>query len=73
MDQQSSPVSAELKQSRMTEFMKLLPLTIELAGLAPSDPGRPFTSDQIEGRAMTIRTAYRAARALLKDIGENGV
>jgi hypothetical protein len=66
-------VSNELKQSRMTEFLKVLPLTIELAGLPPGDPARPFTSDQIEGRAMTIRTAYRAARALLKDIGENGV
>ena len=28
------PVSNELKQSRMTEFMKLLPLTVELAARA---------------------------------------
>jgi hypothetical protein len=65
-------VSNEVKQSRMTEFMKLLPLTLELAGLPKGDPNRPFTSDQIEGRAMTIRSAYRAARNLVKDIGENG-
>jgi hypothetical protein len=65
--------SNELKQSRMTEFMKLLPLTAELAGLPKGDPGRPFTADQIEGRAMAIRTAYKAARALIKDIGESGV
>jgi hypothetical protein len=64
--------SNELKQSRMTEFLKLLPLTIELAGLAKGNPGQAFTSDQIEGRAMTIRSAYRAARNLVKDIGENG-
>jgi hypothetical protein len=67
------PVSNELKQSRMTEFLKLLPLTLELAGLPKADPNRPFTSDQIEGRVMSIRTAYRAAHALVKKIGEEGI
>ena len=69
MDQQ---VSAEVKQNRMTEFMKLLPLTLELAGLPRADPGRPFTGDQVEGRAMSVRAAFKAARALVKDIGESG-
>jgi hypothetical protein len=66
------PASNELKQSRMTEFLKLLPLTIELAGLPKGEAGRAFTPDQIEGRAMTIRAAYKVARNLVKDIGENG-
>ena len=69
MDQQ---VSNELKQSRMTEFMKLLPLTLELAGLPRAEHGRAFTNDQIEGRALSIRAAYKAARALVKEIGETG-
>jgi hypothetical protein len=62
----------EMKQSRMTEFIKLLPLTIELAGLPKGEPGRSFTPDQMEGRAMAIRAAYRSARNLIRDIGENG-
>ena len=66
------PATNELKQSRMTEFIKLLPLTIELAGLPKGELGRAFTPDQIEGRAMTIRAAYKAARNLVRDIGENG-
>jgi hypothetical protein len=70
VDQQ---VSSEAKASRMTEFLKLLPLTIELAGLPKGDPARPLSADQIDGRAMTIRTAYKIARNLIKDIGENGV
>ncbi len=70
MDQ---PVSNELKQSRMTEFMKLLPLTLELAGLPKADAARPFTADQVEGRVMSVRTAYKAARALLREVGETGV
>jgi hypothetical protein len=64
--------SNELKQGRMTEFIKLLPLTIELAGLPKGEPGRSFTPDQIEGRAMSIRAAYKAARNLVRDIGESG-
>lgn len=67
MDQ---PVSNELKQGRMTEFMKLLPLTLELAGLPKADPLRPYTADQIEGRVMSVRTAFKAAKALLKEVGE---
>jgi hypothetical protein len=69
VDQQ---VSTEMKQNRMKEFMSLLPLTIELAGLAKAVPGQVFTADQIEGRALSIRSAFKAARNLVKDIGESG-
>ncbi len=64
MDQ---PISNELKQARMKEFIQLLPLTLELAGLSKGDPGRPFNQDQIEGRAMSIRTAYKVAQALIRE------
>jgi hypothetical protein len=64
--------SAELKQGRMKEFMSLLPLTIELAGLTKAEPGRPFTPDQIEGRAMSLRAAFKIAKAMVRDIGDNG-
>jgi hypothetical protein len=66
MSEQATP---EMKQARMTEFMKLLPLTLEIAGL-PKASGNLFTSDQMEGRIMSIRTAYKQARNLLKEVGE---
>ena len=69
----SDAVAPDVKQARMTEFMKLLPLTLELAGLPKVSATTLFTSDQIEARIMSIRTAYKLARALLKDIGENGI
>ena len=69
MDQQ---VSNEMKQNRMTEFIRLLPLTLELAGLPKADPTRPFTHEQIEGRALSVRSAFKVARALVKEIGEGG-
>jgi len=63
----------EVKQARMTEFMKLLPLTLELAGLPRSGDGHAlFTADQIEARIMSVRAAYKLARSLLKEVGESG-
>jgi hypothetical protein len=68
----SEATTPEIRQARMTEFMKLLPLTLELAGLPPSTPDRLYTSDQIEARIMSVRIAYKQARGLLKEIGEAG-
>lgn len=68
-----SDVSAEVKQARMKEFMQLLPLTLELAGLPKCHPDRLFTADQIEARTLSIRQAFKSARALVVEIGEAGV
>jgi len=55
-------------QRNYKEFMDLLPLTLALAGLAPSEHGRSFTEEQIEARVFTIRNAYKAARAAVRDL-----
>lgn len=68
----SSDVSVESKQLRMKEFMQLLPLTVELAGLPKCDPQRVFTPDQLEARATSLRSAYKVARQLIREIGEHG-
>ena len=60
----------EMKQQRMKEFMSLLPLTIEIAGLPPAAPDRLFTGDQMEARVLSIRTAYKLARSLVKEMAE---
>ncbi len=69
----SVEVTAEVKQARMKEFMQLLPLTMELAGLPKCHPDRLFTSDQIEARILSVRTAYRLARGLVVEVGETGI
>jgi hypothetical protein len=48
--------------------MDLLPLTLALAGLPPSEIGRYYTEEQIETRLFAVRHAYKASRALVKDI-----
>jgi hypothetical protein len=56
------------QQQKAREFMSLLPLTIELAGLPRSETGRYYTEGQIEARATTIRAAYKIARQVIQDV-----
>ena len=60
-----APAANDLQQ-RYRQFLDLLPLTVSLAGL-PSSEGRLYSEDQIEARAMTVKAAYRVARATAKD------
>jgi hypothetical protein len=62
--------TAEQKAARMKEFLQLLPLTTEIAGLPLCHPDRMFTSDQMEARLTAIRMAYKLSRTFLRDIGE---
>jgi hypothetical protein len=56
------------QQQKINEFMRLLPLTIELAGMPRSELGRNFNADQMEVRANTIKTAYKLARQIVLDV-----
>lgn len=68
----SPDVTPEMKQARMKEFMQLLPITLELAGLPKCHADRLFTADQIEARITSLRIAYKSARQLIREIGEHG-
>jgi hypothetical protein len=57
--------SSDLQQ-RYRQFLDLMPLTLSLAGL-PVSEGRLFSEEQMEARAITIRAAYRVARATAKE------
>ena len=53
-------------QQRYRQFLDLMPLTLALAGL-PVSEGRLFSEEQIEGRSITVRAAYRVARVTAKE------
>lgn len=53
---------------RYREFLDLMPLTIALAGLPESEPGKYYTEEQISARVFTVRHAYRSARELAREI-----
>jgi hypothetical protein len=48
--------------------MELLPLTLALAGLPVSEPGRYYGEEQIETRVFAIRHAYKAAKGLVREV-----
>ncbi|QDT38322.1 hypothetical protein [Stratiformator vulcanicus] len=54
-------------QQRYRQFLDLLPLTLSLAGLPPSEPGKYYSEEQIEARLFTIKHAYRAARQVARE------
>ena len=60
-----TPAANDLQQ-KYRQFLDLLPLTISLAGLPPSE-GRLFGEEQIEARGITVRAAFRVARTVARD------
>jgi hypothetical protein len=56
------------QQRRYREFLDLLPLTMELAGLPHSESGKYYNEEQIELRASAIQRAYKQARAVAREI-----
>jgi hypothetical protein len=61
---------SQLQQAKMKEFMSLLPLTLELAGLARAASGQYFTEGQMEVRVNAVRNAYKLARQLVIDVAK---
>ena len=55
-------------QRRYKQFLDLLPLTLTLAGLPPSEPGRYYGVEQIETRLFAVRHAYQAAKTLINEV-----
>jgi len=55
------------QQRRYKEFLDLLPLTLSLAGLPPSEPGKYYLDEQIEARTYTIRHAFKHARSIARE------
>lgn len=58
------------QQQKVREFLQLLPLTIEVAGLPAAEAGRHLTEGQMEARATSIRAAYKIARQIILDVAK---
>jgi hypothetical protein len=67
-DPQAAQQSAAAQQQRINEFLRLLPLTVEIAGLPRSEVGRYFNEGQMEIRANALRTAYKLCRQLIVEV-----
>lgn len=57
----------EAVKRRYREFLDLLPLTIEIAGLPKPDGNRSLTQGQMEARAQVLISAFKLARQSVRD------
>ena len=62
--------SPDRTQQKVKEFMSLLPLTLELAGLPRSEHGKYYNEGQIDARGTTVRAAYKVARQIILEIAK---
>ena len=58
------------QQQKVQEFLRLLPLTLAVAGLPEAESGRHLNEGQMEARATSIRTAYKVARQIILDVAK---
>ncbi len=58
------------QQQKVSEFLRLLPLTIEIAGLPRSELNKYFNEGQMEVRVNALRTAYKLARQLVLEVAK---
>jgi hypothetical protein len=58
------------QQQKVREFLQLLPLTLEIAGLPKAEAGRYYNEGQMEARATTLRTAYKVARQIVLEVAK---
>ena len=66
----STDANLQQSQSKQKEFMQLLPLITEVAGLPHAEAGRHFTPEQMEARATTLKNAYKIARQLVIEVSK---
>jgi hypothetical protein len=66
----STDPNVQQQQLKQKEFMSLLPLIFEIAGLPRAEAGRHFTPDQMDVRTTTLKNAYRVARQLVIDVSK---
>ena len=65
-----STEGVDRQQQKVREFMSLLPLTVEIAGLPKAEPGKHLDEGWMEIRANALRTAYKVARQLLLEVAK---
>jgi hypothetical protein len=58
------------QQQKINEFLRLLPLTVAIAGLPESEAGRHYNEGQLELRGNTLRLAYKYARQVILEIAK---
>jgi hypothetical protein len=59
---------ADRQQQKVADFLRLLPMTLAIAGLPPAAAGTHFNEGQLEARATTLRAAFKIARQFILEV-----
>jgi len=65
-----SAEGVDRQQQKINEFLRLLPLTVAIAGLPASEAGRHYNEGQLEVRGTTLRLAYKIARQVILEVAK---
>jgi hypothetical protein len=65
-----STEGVDRQQQKINEFLRLLPLTLAIAGLPDCEAGRHFNEGQMDVRGTTLRNAYKVARLVILEIAK---
>jgi hypothetical protein len=58
------------QQQKINEFLRLLPLTLAIAGLPDCEPGKHYNEGQMDVRGTTLRLAYKIARQVILEVAK---
>ena len=67
MSEPNHATTAADQQRRYREFLDLLPLALNLAGLPASEGTRYYSEEQMELRVNTLRHAYKFAKLMARE------
>lgn len=67
MSEPNPATTAADQQRRYREFLDLLPLALNLAGLPTSEGTRYYSEEQMELRVNTLRHAYKFAKLMARE------
>ena len=65
-----SAEGVDRQQQRINEFMRLLPLTLAIAGLPDAEQGKHYNEGQMDVRGTTLRLAYKIARQVILEVAK---
>lgn len=63
---------ADAIQKAYREFLDLMPMTLQVAGLKPADSAKSFTPEQMQARAQVIQNAFKISRVAIREAVRNG-
>ena len=65
-----STENVDRQQQKINEFLRILPLTLAVAGLPEAEHGKYYNEGQMEARATTVRSAYKMARQIILEVAK---